>query len=60
MVVRKKAKPEEAVFVKEQLLAAARYAGKRDLLAALLEDGKDYQLKAVDEKIQQYEKGLVK
>lgn len=42
------AKPAAPTHSKEQLLRSQRYAKRRDLLGALLEDGKWYTLEEVD------------
>ena len=57
------ATPEEALppqFDKEQIAASARYNSQRDLVEALLEDGKRYSIGAVDALIEHYKKGKVK
>ena len=51
---------ENAVkFPKEKLLSSTRYAKRRDLLHALLEDGKTYSHKEVDARIIKFMKGKV-
>ncbi len=47
-------------FSKEQLLRSQRYAKRRDLLGALLDDGKRYTLKEVDAAIDNFMKGKVR
>lgn len=47
-------------FTKEQLMASERYRDKRDLLSALLDDGKQYATQTVDELIEKYMKGQVR
>lgn len=47
-------------FDKEQIAASARYNSQRDLVEALLEDGKRYSIGAVDALIEHYKKGKVK
>lgn len=47
-------------FTKEQILAASKYADRRDLVNALLDDKKRYTMKMVDEAISKYMKGQVK
>ncbi len=47
-------------YTKEQLIASQRYADKRDLLEALLDDDKKYSLSDADSKIEKYMKGEVK
>lgn len=46
-------------YGKAQLLAFERYALRRDLLAALLEDGKYYTFRQVDSMIDGFMKGKV-
>ena len=55
--VKKEAAP---TFTKDQLANSKRYAGLRDLVSVLLEDGKQYTLAEVDEKIETFKKGKVK
>lgn len=50
----------EQEFGKEQILASARYANRRDLVDALLENGKKYTTKDIDKKIEEFMKGTVK
>lgn len=51
----------KVVFSKAKVLNLNRYAGRRDLLAQLLKDGKDYTLDQVDALIQNFmKKGKVK
>lgn len=47
-------------YTKEQLIVSQRYADKRDLLEALLDDDKKYSLSDADGKIEKYMKGEVK
>ena len=47
------------VFRKEKILTLTRYAARRDLLSALLAEGKDYTLEQVDGLIQEFMKGKV-
>ena len=49
-----------AVYSKEQLAASERYATKRDIISALLENGKTYTLDEVDALIEKYMKGKVR
>jgi hypothetical protein len=49
-----------AVFTKEQLAASKRYANRRDVISALLEDGKSYTLQEVDTLIENFMKGTVR
>lgn len=46
-------------FTKGQLAASQRYAHLRDLVNVLLEDGRQYTLDEVDEKIEDFKKGQV-
>jgi len=50
------AKAETAIakFNKQQILAAKKYADRRDLLAVLLDDGKPYTLAEVDKIIEEF------
>lgn len=50
----------ESTFTKAQLLSAGRFAGRRDLLNALLNKNKSYTVQAVEEMIENYLKGKVK
>lgn len=50
---------KEPVFYREQILASAWYAGRRDLLSALLQDGVAYTRKSVDGILKNYMKGQV-
>lgn len=47
-------------YTKEQLVKSARYVNTRDLLGALLEDGKSYSFEEVDSALDKYLKGKVK
>lgn len=47
-------KPPSVVFSKNKVLTLNRYAGRRDLLAVLLKDGKTYTLEQVDGLIQEF------
>lgn len=49
-----------AVYTKEQLARSERYANSRDLISALLENGKTYTLDEVDKLIANYKKGKVR
>lgn len=52
-------KAAAAVYTKEQLAASKRYANRRDIISALLVDGKTYTLNEVDELIEKFMKGKV-
>ncbi len=51
---------EAASYTKDQLLRSKKYAARRDLLGALLEDGKTYTAAQVDREINQFFKRKVK
>lgn len=50
----------EQKFNKEQILASARYANRRDLVDALLDKDKSYTIETVDNMIEKFKKGKVK
>ena len=52
-------KEREAIFTKRQLADSKRYACSRDLVCALLEDGRGYRAAEVDELIENFKKGKV-
>lgn len=52
-------KNKEAAFTKEQLAAAKRYEGKRDLINALLSKDELYTVSETDALIEKYLKGKV-
>lgn len=51
---------EENKFSKEQLVFSLRFRDRRDIVEALLEEGRMCTVKAVEEKIEKYMKGKVK
>ena len=53
-------KAEKVVFSKEQIVNSKKYANRRDLLGALLENGKKYTFEQVDAIIDKFMKGKVK
>ena len=55
-----KTEQNEQKFNKEQILASARYANRRDLVDALLDKDKSYTFETVDNMIEKYKKGQVK
>nr|DAQ86818.1 MAG TPA: hypothetical protein [Caudoviricetes sp.] len=55
-----KTEQNEQKFIKEQILASARYANRRDLVDALLDKDKSYTFETVDNMIEKYKKGQVK
>lgn len=48
-----------AVFTKAQLIASAKYASRKDLIGALLDDNKTYTCEQVDGLIKKFMKGKV-
>lgn len=57
--VKETAKPEPG-FTKEQILASAKYANRRDLLTVLLDDGKSYTAEQVEQAMNDWFKKGVK
>ena len=55
-----KSEQTEPKFSKEQILVSARFANRRDLVNALLDEKKSYTVKNVDSLIEKYMKGQVK
>lgn len=51
---------KQAVYTREQLVKAERYKEQRDLLEALLEEGKSYSLRETDAVLQKYREGKVR
>lgn len=47
-------------FTKEQLLSSEKYAGRRDALTAILEDGKTYTTAEADQLLDKFMKTEVK
>ena len=56
----RKTAPDAEAYTKDQLLRSKKYAARRDLLGALLEDGKTYTAAQVDREINQFLKRKVK
>lgn len=52
--------PAATKYTKEQLIGSERYMCRRDLLGAILKDGKSYTLEEVETLLQNYMKGKVK
>lgn len=50
----------ENLFSKEQLLAAERFQGRKDIVNTLLSPDKQYTVEAVEQEISKYMKGQVK
>lgn len=57
--VKETAKPEQG-FTKEQILASAKYANRRDLLTVLLVDGKSYTAEQIEQAMNDWFKKGVK
>lgn len=55
-----KSEQTEPMFSKEQILVSDRYANKRDLVDALLNEKESYTIETVDNLIEKYMKGKVK
>lgn len=53
-------KVEKMKFTKQQILEAKKYANRKDLVGALLEEGKKYSLSEVDSAISDFMKRKVK
>lgn len=53
-------KTDECVYSKEQIIAAERFGGRKDLLNAVLCDSKRYTIKEVEKIIDEFMKGKVK
>jgi hypothetical protein len=52
-------KPARIAFAKTSILSMNRYAWRRDILGALLTDGRSYTLAEVDAKLEKFLKGKV-
>jgi hypothetical protein len=52
--------PGARKFTKEQLLSAAKYQNRRDVLTVILKDGKTYSHADVEKKLEEFMKGKVK
>jgi glutamyl/glutaminyl-tRNA synthetase len=50
----------QSEFTKEQIVQSDRYANRKDLVEALLDDGKKYTFETVDNEIEKFLKGKVK
>lgn len=59
MKAKQKTEAVEATFTLAQLLKAKRYANKKDLLNALLNEKEQYTIKQVDDIIEKFLKGKV-
>lgn len=56
----KKIAQAEPRFTRQQVLESARYGNRKDLVAALLDDGRMYTIAEVDQKVDRFMKGKVK
>lgn len=54
------AEGQAPAYSKAQLAASQKYANRRDLISALLDDGKTYTLDEVDTLIEKFMKGKVR
>lgn len=59
-VAEKNAELNERKFTKEQIIASARYRNRKDMVSAMLDDGKTYTITEVDQKVDHIMKGKVK
>ena len=50
----------EKLFSKEQLIAAERFQGKKDIVNAILSDDEQYTVETVERMVDKYMKGQVK
>ena len=51
---------KEPKFIKDALVNSKRFCNERDIVSALLEDGKEYTVAEVEGMITKYMKGMVK
>jgi len=51
---------EPVAFTKEQLFSCKRFSDRRDVLSAVLEEGKTYTIEQAQSEIDKYMKGRVK
>ena len=54
-----KEEKQTSKFSKAQILSSKQYEERKDLLEAILEDGKEYSKKEVEQQIQKFMKGKV-
>lgn len=59
-VVERRAEPDEQKFTRGQVLSSARYRNRKDVVSALLEDGRMYTIAEVDQMVDEFMKGKVK
>lgn len=55
-----KRKIKETRFSKEQLTGSERFRERKDMLNAILDDGRKYAISEVEQQIEKYRKGKVK
>ena len=60
VVAEEKSGQTEPKFTKQQVLASARYRNRKDLVSALLDDGREYTIAEVDRMVDGFMKGKVK
>lgn len=60
MAEKKTVENTESKFTKEQIVNSKKYVEDSDIVRALLEDGKTYTIKEVDNIIEKFRKGKVK
>ena len=53
-------KKKGRLFTKEQLMSSGKFAGRRDLLGALLKDGQQYSVMEVEKMAEKFMKGKEK
>lgn len=58
--VEKRAESDEQKFTRGQVLSSARYRNRKDVVSALLEDGRMYTIAEVDRMVDEFMKGKVK
>ena len=51
---------KETLYTKEQILGSKKYADRKDIVNALLDDGKEYSVSEVDKLVNSFLKGKVK
>lgn len=59
-VKKENSKPHGQKFTRRQILESGRYKGRKDLVSALLDAGREYTITEVDRMIDRFMKGKVK
>lgn len=59
-LVENKQNAVKKVFLKEQLATSGKFAGRRDLIETLLEDGRQYSILEAEKIIENFMKGKVR